>query len=172
MKKILILMFTMLLIFSFATVAFAKDVEQDTGEEIRVYVEEKIVPILMGVATSVIALLGTLKSVFSALKGLKESKAAFDKEQASIKENSKKELEEIKQKYDEIKASVENVPLLDTQLRELNKQASVLSLEIANLSKIASIGFSMDSELVKEGKSREIVRLASKNEELITNEGV
>lgn len=172
MKKILILLFILLIAFSFATVSVANEIEQNEDEKIREYVEEKIVPVLMGVATSIIALLGTLKGVFNALKGLKESKDTFDKEQAKIKENSKKELLEIKQKYDEIKTTVECVPLINEQIKELNKQATVLSQEIASLSKITSLGFSKESELVREGKSREIVRLATKNEELIANEAI
>ena len=171
MKKLLILIFTMLLLFSLAIISFASEIENDSNE-IGEYVEEKIVPILMGVATSIIALLGTLKGVFNALKGLRESKDTFDKEQIKIKENSKKELLEIKKRYDEIKATVEGVPLINAQITELTRQANLLALEIAGLSKITSLGFSKESELVRDGKSREIVRLADKNEELITNENI
>ena len=172
MKRFLIFMFTLLLVFSLATVSFANDIEQNESSEIKEYIEEKIIPILMGVATSIIALLSTLKGVFSALKGLKESKDTFDKEQAKIKENSKKELAEIKQKYEEIKEAVVCVPLISEEIKELRKQATVLSKEIAGLSEITSLGFSRESELVREGKAREIVRIANKSKELIGNEAI
>lgn len=173
MKRLLIFLLILAFTLSFAPVISAEEIEQnDKGEEIRTYVEEKIVPILMGVATSIIALLGTLKGVFNALKGLKESKATFDKEQAKIKENSKRELEEIKKKYEEIKTLVSCVPQLDMQIKELNKGSALLASEVANLSEIASLGFSESYELVKSGKAREIVLLANENRELIENEAI
>lgn len=188
MKKVITILMILVLCLALVCVASAEEMEKSgqpsvvsgqekeevekEKDELRVYIEEKIVPILMGVATSIIALLSTLKGVFNALKGLKESKDTFDKEQASIKENSKRELAEIKSKYEEIKATVECVPLINEEIKELRKQAIVLSQEIAGLSKITSLGFSKESELVREGKSREIVRLATKNEELITNEAI
>ena len=172
MKKILILLFILLFTFSLALVSFATDVAENENSELQNYVEEKIVPVIIGVATSIVALLSTLKGVFNALRGLKESKDTFDKEQAKIKENSKKELEQIKRKYDEIKVAVECVPLISEEIKALCNKTSILSQEIAGLSKIASLGFSKESELVREGKSREIVRLANKNEELIVNEGL
>ena len=174
MKKILTFIFIMLLVLALTTVAMASELEtpNDKGEELKAYIEEKIVPIIMGVATSIIALLGTLKGVFNALRGLKESKDTFDREQAKITENSKRELEEIKAKYNEIKLLVVDVPKLSTQIEELKAKSSTLATEISNLSKIASLGFSENSQLVKDGKSREIVRLANKNEELISGEGI
>ncbi len=172
MKKLLIFLLILAFALSLTLVISAEEATQDTGEEIRTYVEEKIVPILMGVATSIIALLGTLKGVFNALKGLKESKATFDKEQAKIKENSKRELEEIKKKYEEIKTLVSCVPQLDMQIKELNKGSALLASEVANLSEIASLGFSESYELVKSGKAREIVLLANENRELIENEAI
>ena len=188
MKKVITILMILALCLALVCVASAEEMEksgqpsvvggqetegvENSNEELRAYIEEKIVPILMGVATSIIALLGTLKGVFNALKGLRESKEIFDKEQAKIKESSKRELLEIKKKYDEIKTAIEGVPLINEQIKELRDQAAVLSQEIAGLSKITSLGFSKESELVREGKARKIVRLAEKNEELISNEAI
>lgn len=170
MKRLLTVLFAFALIFSLVMVTSASEPWQ--GEELRVYIEEKIVPILMGVATSIIALLGTLKCIFNALRALKESKLAFDKEQVLIKENSKRELDEIKAKYDEIKLLIKDVPELDMQIRELHNKSCVLIEEIANLSKITSLGFSNDSELVTNGNAREAILLANKNQELACHEKI
>ena len=141
-------------------------------DPLKEYVEEKIVPVLMGVITSVVALLSTLKGIFSSLKGLKESKENFDKDRESIKEESKKELAKITEKYEEIKNEVKTICLLTTEIEKLKGQATVLSKEIANLSEIASLGFSKNQELVKEGNARKIVVLAEKNKEISDSETI
>ena len=159
MKRFLTVLFVLILACSFALVTSAEEATQDTGEEIRTYVEEKIVPILMGVATSIIALLGTLKGVFNALKGLKESKATFDKEQAKIKENSKRELEEIKKKYEEIKASIEDVPELLSKINIQNETIERLESIVYTSAEILSLAYSANSELVRTGKAKQMTQL-------------
>ncbi len=136
------------------------------------YIEEKIAPIIVGVVTSIIALLSTLKGIFSALKGLRESKATFESEQTKIRENSERELQKITEKYGEIKTELEGVYRLSPQLEAVDKRTLLLAQEIANLSKIVSIGFAGDKELIKDGKAREAVVLANKNGELIDNETI
>lgn len=140
------------------------------NDPLKEYVEEKIVPVLMGVITSAVALLSTLKGIFSALKGLKESKEDFQKERELIKESSKRELEKFAQKYEELKELVENVCVVTPQIENLKKKTEVLSMEIANLSEIASLGFCQNQELVKEGHARKIVILSEKNKELTNSE--
>ena len=172
MKRISVLIFMVIIALSLVAVAFASDIENSTREISKSYIEEKIVPILMGVATSVIALLGTLKSIFNALKSLKESKLCYDKEISSVKEKARKELDEIKEKYEEIKTLIDDTPRLSMQIEELNNQAKILSCEIANMSKITSLGFSKERELIKNGSAREIVRLSDKCVEMAENETI
>lgn len=183
MKRVLILLMILLALSMLISVSFASGIatEETNTEEmntelendkLREYIEEKIVPVLMGVITSVVALLSTLKGIFSSLKGLKESKENFDKDREKIKEESKKELEKISQKYEEIKTEVGKVCLLLPEIEKLKGQSEILSKEIANLSEIASLGFSQNQELVKEGNARKIVVLAEKNKEIIDSEAI
>ena len=136
------------------------------------YIEEQILPIIVGVATSIIALLSTLKGIFSALKSLKESKEQFDTDREKIKSESQAEMKKITEKYNEIKEEIKLACQIGDGLCDLKRKTEILAEEIANLSKIASLGFSESKELVSEGKQREIVILAGKNRELIDNEEI
>ena len=55
MKKSLTLIFVLLLVFALSLSVFAGDV---SGQELKIYLEEKIVPVIAGVVTSLIALIG------------------------------------------------------------------------------------------------------------------
>lgn len=172
MKKVITIL--MILILSLSLVVSAEGVEQGAEEippvseanpytlspdPLKEYIEEKIIPVVVGVATSLIALIGTLKSVFDALKGLKESKETFDKEQASIKENSKKELEEIKQKYEEIKESIAEVPELLEKIDIQKNTIEKLEHYILISADILVLAYSANSELVRTGKANQMTRL-------------
>ena len=175
MKKVLFIILVLLVLLMLVTVSFASEIATEINTEndkLREYVEEKIVPVLMGVITSVVALLSTLKGIFSSLRGLKESKENFDKDRESIKEENKKELAKITEKYEEIKNEVKTVCLLTTEIEKLKGQAEILSQEIVNLSQIASLGFSKNQKLVKEGNARKIVVLAEKSKEILDSETV
>lgn len=138
----------------------------------KTYIEEKILPIIVGVVTSIIALLSTLRGIFSSLKSLKASKENFEREQEKIKESSRAELEKITERYNEIKSEIKSVVQIKDGLCELKEKMEILSKEIENLSQIAALGFCKDKDLVLEGASREIVILAKENKELNNREEI
>ena len=143
-----------------------------SSDPLKAYIEEKILPIIVGVVTSIIALLSTLRGIFSSLKSLKASKENFEREQEKIKESSNAELEKITKKYNEIKSEIKSVVQIKDGLCELKEKTEILSKEIENLSQIAALGFCKDKDLVLEGASREIVILAKENKELNNREEI
>lgn len=170
MKKKLTLIFILALVFIMSLSAFASDIA--SGEELKIYIEEKIIPVIAGVVTSLIALIGTLKSIFSALKQLKSAKEGFDITQNEIKSSTSAELKQINEKYDDIKESIKDVPQLEKRLLELNSQMGTLISQMSNLSQLTAIGFCESSELVASGKGREIAILANKNQVVVGNEEI
>lgn len=143
-----------------------------SSDPLKDYIEEKILPIIVGVVTSIIALLSTLRGIFSSLKSLKASKENFEREQEKIKESSRTELEKITERYNEIKSEIKSVVQIKDGLCELKEKTEILSREIENLSQIAALGFCKDKDLVLEGASREIVILAKENKELNNREEI
>lgn len=191
MKKTLFLLFTLTIMVLLAVGVYAQENGSDkisvvSDQEVeqsptsyplhptsfKTYIEEKILPIIVGVVTSIIALLSTLRGIFSSLKSLKASKENFEREQEKIKESSRTELEKITEKYNEIKSEIKSVVQIKDGLCELKEKTEILSKEIENLSQIAALGFCKDKDLVLEGASREIVILAKENKELNNREEI
>lgn len=140
--------------------ADAEQSEADENAEIKTYVEEKIIPIIIGVLTSVIALLGTLKSIFKSLKELKASKEGLVSAQGEIRDNSRKELEAIRKKYEEMKSLIEDVPKLQEEIQELRAHSKELIKQTNTLCQMSKVAFCANPELVRAGKAREIAKLA------------
>lgn len=160
-KKILVLVFTVLLALTFSVTAFAAENEaSDLGN----YIEQKIVPVVIGVATALIGLFATLRQIFKALSELKGTKEALSKAQNEIKEQSNAELLQMKKKYDEILAVASKISTQGEQIKALALGIDTVKSQISNLSEIAYLGFSENQELVRSGKSREIAILSGKNQ--------
>ncbi len=169
MKKIfysiicIIFVILLLSLTAIATNVDGADVEQsevDENVKIKAYIEEKIIPIVVGVLTSLLALLGTLKSIFKSIKELKESKDGLSRAQGEIRDNSKKELEAIRKKYEEMKSLIEDVPKLQGEIQELSAQSKELMKQISTLCQMSKVAFCANPELVRAGKAKEIAILA------------
>ena len=147
MKKILIASFAIVLCFCLSTACFAQ------GEiDVKEYVQEKIVPVIVAVLTSVLAFLATIGTVARSLRALKDTKESFAdeaRERAVFFECGMALLED---KAEEIKASVEDVPELKNKIEELTKKEELLA-------EILSLGFSANSEIVKSGKGKRMALL-------------
>lgn len=187
MKKVLLILFILVMILALGMVAYGvenQEINQTTSLEemavddihksdsLKAYVEEKIIPILIGISASVIAFLSTLKGVFSALKTLKETTQGYESDRIRYKEEMKKELECVREKYSQVHDDLKEACNLSGELKEMQSQIKTLSREIANVSEIACLGFSNDESLVKDGISRKISIIAEQNKELIKNETI
>lgn len=140
------------------------------GEEIKEMISEKIIPVIAGVLTSLVALLGTLKSIFKSLKELKGAKDSLESTQGEIKEQSTREFCQIKEKYDELKTLLADVPQLKTELDALAYSLFELSEQMARLSKLSAIGFCQNPEIITSGKGKEITLLAQQNQKEVAHE--
>ena len=158
MKKILFVMFALLLCLSLGLACFAESGEAQGGSsgtststtetsevDIKAYIQEKIVPIVVGVATSIVALITTLYKIGASLKALSGTKDTLAKEAKKRDEASQALSEQVEQ----IKASIKDVPSLEKSIEEL----SVLCSTIAE---ILSLGFSANEEIIKSGKGKKM----------------
>ena len=152
MKKKLILTFVIALILMllFSLTCFATEVKPT--EDVSLYITEKILPIVVGVLTGVVALVTTLGKIAKSLKGLSDTKDTFEGEAESRREsleNSKKLLEE---KVRELKETVNDMP-------QLKEKVDMLIEECSTIAEILSLGFSASRELVKSGKAHQMAIL-------------
>lgn len=173
MKRLLILLLVIVYVLSLAAVVSAEDdtatpnekVNNETeksGTELRSYIEEKIMPVIVGVITSVVALLGTLKGLFSALKELKNAKSDYEAKSKASAEDAKKVSNGLKADYNAIKDSVKDVPQLIEVCKKQEEKIENLENTVIVVSKMLCLAYSANSELVRAGKAKEMNRLLSK----------
>lgn len=172
MKKILIFVFALALCLCLSTVCFAKDTErweqaptlqEEENEEvdIKAYITEKIVPVAVGVLTSIIALGATLFKVAGILKSLRDAKDTFEGEARVRAELSR----ELKQEAQGLQETVKDVP-------ELNERVNALTERVEALAEILVLGFSANSEVIKSGKGKKMALLLDNAKNKMQNEAV
>ena len=184
MKRLIVLLLCVAIALAMTATAFATNISEGAGVEngytpekaenenaeksrqgeIKIYIEEKIIPVVAGVITSIAALLGSLRGILKALGKLEGAKESFDFTSRELAEHTQRELQEIKGKYDGMKEGLGEIATLENQVLELKGEIEGLILQISNLSQIASLGFAKSKELIKDGRAREIAILAKENE--------
>ena len=161
MKRLILLAIVLIsLCLSLSLIARAED-GVNRGD-IRDYIEEKILPVVIGVITSTIAFLGTLKGVLSSLKELKRAKNDYEIVTEKNREEVKREVQYIQDAYNAIKESVEDVPKLLETLENQREKIESLEQIVIVATEILSLAYSANSELVRTGKANEMKRLLSK----------
>ena len=171
MKRIITLIFCVLLIFSLPCAIFAQSnevgeiaesegpesktesgEETEEKEELSVYIKEKIAPIVVGVATSVIALLGAIGSIRKALFSLKDTKEVLMLAQSTFND----ELEKIRNE-------IKGVPELKDKFENLSEDISSITEELKTIMEILALAYSSDEKLVKCGKASKMYKLLGMN---------
>ncbi len=198
MKKTIItvsvvLFFTLLFVFIFRFTSGASSVALENGEdvaidvveeaksekelkreEIKAYIKEKIIPVVIGVLTSVSAILATLGAIKRALGSIGETKELFKKESKARDEKFQKDSEYLTKKSEEIESALALIPQLENEIAILEKNTDKLISECCDLGKMISLGFSQDERVISSGNGQKIGRLLmeieSKNREAENNE--
>ena len=147
MKKVLFFIFVLVLCVCLAGVCFAQgEVTEDF--DVKAYIQERVVPVAVGVLTSILALGTMLFKITSALKSLKNTKESFESE-ATLRARLSREIQEQAR---EIKEAVEDLP-------NLKERVESLVAELRLNSEILSLGFSANAEVIKSGKGRKMSSL-------------
>ena len=149
-----------MLCLCFAGVCFASDIDAtELAIDIEQYITERIVPIVVGVLTSLVALITVLRKIFGALKSLNDTKDTFVEEAKERASAFRSNTELLENKAQEIKKTVEGVPTIEEQMTQLKGDMSALIDECNVLAKILSLGFSANSEVIKSGKGKQMAQL-------------
>ena len=133
-------------------------------EEIKLYIKERIVPIVIGVLTSVSAILATLGAIKRALNSIGETKELFKNESKARDEKFQRESEYLTKKAEEIENALNLIPQLESEIATLEKGTEILLRECRDLAKMVSLGFSQDDRVISSGNGQKISRLLSEIE--------
>ena len=163
MKKVITILMILIFAMSLVLVIGADEMTHDgNNDELRAYIEEKIVPVIIGVATSIVALLGTLKGILSALKELKKGRDDFKETSKQIKQSTESDSKMLRADYSAIKDSVKDVPELLGAIKRQDEKIEELKGIVVVATEILSLAYSANSELVRTGKAKEMNRLLNK----------
>lgn len=168
MKRASLIFISLVLVFLLALSCVASEVENgeitDTGaqnssvnDELSQYIRETIMPIVIGVLTSISALIATLKSIMKTLSGLKDTKEQLKAEAELRKSDSEKTMAILAGGTEELKRRIEEIPDNREEIDELKREIGTLIDDVRLLSDIVSIGLSASAEAVRSGKGREIM---------------
>ena len=185
MKKLIITIsiivaLTFILLIVFRCGADAQEVIQETAGEAAItdaaeaeefnlynYIKEKILPIVIGVLTSVSALLATLVAVKRSLNALHEEKDNYKKEAAALEkkvlESTKvlsDRVEKLQSAVDEIKKSTSGVPDFDARIEAVQNI-------LTSTCEILTLGFSANADIIKTGKGKKMEILLNSIKEII-----
>ena len=133
-------------------------------EEIKLYVKERIIPIVIGVLTSVSAILATLGAIKRALNSIGETKELFKNESKARDEKFQRDSEYLTKKAEEIENALNLIPQLESEIATLEKGTEILLRECRDLAKMVSLGFSQDERVISSGNGQKISRLLSEIE--------
>ena len=147
MKRILFICFVLMLCLCMSISCLAQDVGEGK-EDIKGYIQERILPVVVGVLTSLIALGTMLFKITSTLKSLKSTRDTFEGE-ARLRAELARELKAEAQKLQE---AVKDVPALKACVEGLAQECRLNS-------EILSLGFSANGEIIKSGKGKQMAVL-------------
>lgn len=156
-KKVLIsITFFALLCLLLSCVSYAQETGANSKDDIKIYISEKIAPVVAGVLTSVIALVTTLGSIAKSLNSLKDTKSTFSKEAHERAVSFSTSAKLLENKAEELKAAVECVPQLEGELIQLKKDIELLTSQCVDMAEILCLGFSANSDIIRSGKGKKM----------------
>lgn len=174
MKRLIV--FIMILIFSLTLVCYAEeteavteskaekqDVSTDTEEpsteesfDIKAYLTEKIAPIVAGVATSLVALGGTIYKIKSSLSTLDSSNDSIKEIKKSAKDTLDNVKTELTRGMCDIQTKIKDIPEIKEGYEELKRNTEELSKQNRALLEALKLGFESLPEAVVSGNARKI----------------
>lgn len=140
--------------------------------DFKTYIQEKIIPVVIGVLTASSALIATLASISRSLGKIKDAREDFKKEAGKREESFKAQSELLKTKAEELLKIASELPKLKSEIGSLQKNTEKLILECSYISKMISLGFGESKEVVKSGSGAKISRLEGECARLLTEGGI
>ena len=185
MKKILFVILGVMLAFALALSVSAEGVDTEAGSvteaqvgteadaqreeddafDLKSYLTEKVVPVAVGVLTSIVALMGTVAKVKSSLVTLDSSSKGLKERRETVGSTLKSVKEELDSGIAEIKGSVEAIPQIKEGYKELAEGYEALKNQSRQLMEAIKAGFEAMPDAVEKGAVRKIAILTEKSRE-------
>ncbi len=131
------------------------------AEEIKEYIKERVIPVVVGVLTSLSAVLASLGAIKKSLVRLSGARDDFKNEASERKSEFARQSALLESKAQELSTLASLIPQLERELTELKNAQDKLSAEAYNIGKMISLGFSGSQTVIRSGNGRKISALLS-----------
>ncbi len=128
--------------------------------DIQSYLTEKILPVVAGVATSIVALGGTIYKIKSSLSSLNSSNESLKEIKNTVSGTLDNVKTELAKGLCEVQTKVKEIPELKESYSELKNNYSELLKQNKELMDALKLGFEVLPEAVKSGNARKIAIIA------------
>lgn len=143
----------------------AEAVERNVGEEIKTFMQEKILPvainILLSCGTLYIYLRPVLLSVKDGLKTGQIQQENFGKYKTESEQQIKELNEKLNTARDQLTMAQEQVLNAAAKIDSYQAEQEQMSAEISALRKMVELGFANSAELVRKGAAKQICEIAA-----------
>ena len=129
-------------------------------------------PVVVGVLTSVSALVATLATIKRSLNKIALAREEFKNEAKERKDSFKRESEYLSTKTEELAKICGEIPRLQAQLELLKENSEKLAKENGYIAKMISLGFSQNKQIIASGNGKKINRLLEECSKLFKKENV
>ena len=128
--------------------------------DIQSYLTERILPVVAGVATSIVALGGTIYKIKSSLSSLNSSNESLKEIRKTVSGTLDNVKSELTKGLCEVQTKVKEIPELKESYSELKNNYSQLLKQNKALMDALKLGFEALPEAVKSGNARKIAIIA------------
>ena len=136
------------------------DEESFEDFDIQSYLTERILPVVAGVATSIVALGGTIYKIKSSLSSLNSSNESLKEIKKTVSGTLDNVKTELTKGLCEVQTKVKEIPELKESYSELKNNYSQLLKQNKALMDALKLGFEALPEAVKSGNARKIAIIA------------
>jgi len=134
----------------------AKEEKENTPFDIKEYLTEKILPIVAGVATSLVALGGTIYKIKSSLATLNSSNDSLSEVKKTVSSTLDNVKEELAKGICQVQTKIKDIPELKEGYEELKSSYNELIKQNKALLEALKLGFESLPEAVRSGNARKI----------------
>lgn len=135
--------------------SLAIEKEAEEKQDLKEYIKDRIVPIVVGVLTSIAGIISTIHSVKKSLRALGNLKNAFSEEKKQREESLADNKKMLQEEISRVKEQTRDLPQINDTVNQLKKEMAVIG-------KMFQLMCSANPDLVKTGKARKMELLSNK----------
>lgn len=140
--------------------------------DIKGYVTEKLLPILISAFSGITGLIGAAVVIKKSVGSMRDTSCSITEIINNRELGLEDEVEEMNRELDEIRNHGAEILALKSSLQDLRNELSTLIMESHNMARMVTLGFMGDERAMRDGRATKIYKLLEKNNQLLDELGI